>query len=144
MIGGVPESAAPATVRVVITAEPLAIPAEERSREGRDGAVLEFYGVVRDTEDGRAIEAIDYECHLSMAQAQLERIARETAARHSLSELIVLHRIGVVPAGEPSLYVRTLAPHRGPALAAVAELIEDLKRDVPIWKHPIERRGAEA
>lgn len=106
---------------------------------GRDGAVVEFQGIVRETEEGAPIAALDYECHGSMADSQLRRIAEEVAALHGLSELTVLHRIGVVRRGEASLYVRAVAPHRREAFAATMELIERLKRDVPIWKHPVSR-----
>ena len=53
------------------------------------------------------------------------------------AEFIVVHRIGVIPVGESALYVRAVAPHRREAFVATMELIERLKKDVPIWKHPV-------
>ncbi len=126
-----------AAVRVEIAGAPLSVPRELGSGSGASGAVVEFQGIVRDREDGSPIAGIDYECHLSMARVQLERIAGEVASFFQLRELVVLHRIGPVPAGEASLYVRAVSAHRREAFAAAAELIERLKRDVPIWKHPI-------
>lgn len=123
-------------VKVEILSEPLAPDRALGLSAGAEGAVVEFQGVVRDLEDGHRIAAIDYECHLPMACAQLQRIAVEVAAFHALADLVVLHRIGVVPAGEASLYVRAVAAHRREAFAAALEVIERLKRDVPIWKHP--------
>jgi molybdopterin synthase catalytic subunit len=118
--------------RIEITRDPLRPPG---AREG-SGAVVEFHGVVRGVEDERPILGIDYECHEEMARRQLERIAGETAAKHGLRDLVVLHRIGRVATGEPSLYVRAEAPHRQEAFTAVMELIDRLKQDVPIWKAP--------
>jgi molybdopterin synthase catalytic subunit len=118
--------------RIEITRDPL----RAAGTDGTSGAVVEFHGVVRNLEDGQPIAGIDYECHVEMARGQLERIAEETVAKYLLRDLLVLHRIGRVAAGEPSLYVRAEASHRREAFAAVAELIDRLKQDVPIWKQP--------
>ena len=102
----------------------------------KSGAILDFRGVVREREDGRLIEGIDYEAHATMAQYQLERITGEAVQRFQLDGGVVRHRIGFVPAGEASLLVRLVAGHRAEALAAMSWLIDELKKRVPIWKHP--------
>jgi len=104
---------------------------------GDCGAVVEFQGIVRGSEAGVPIAAIDYECHVEMAKAQLGRIAEHVASFYELAEFTVLHRIGTVPVGETSLYLRAVAPHRREAFGAAMELIERLKKDVPIWKHTV-------
>jgi molybdopterin synthase catalytic subunit len=121
---------------IVKTPLPAAYPQEKGS--GREGAVVEFRGIVRETEDGRPIRGIEYECHEAMARHQLEQIAARVASAFGLIDLIVIHRIGEIRVGEASLYLRATAPHRGEAFAAAAEMIAQLKRDVPIWKHGIE------
>ena len=100
------------------------------------GAVLEFWGVVRGKEGAEPISGIDYEVHLEMARRQLELLAAETAGRFPLGEVIVHHRVGFVPVAEPSLYVRVSAAHRQPAFEAGQWLINELKRRIPVWKHP--------
>lgn len=85
----------------------------------------------------RRIVAIEYEAHPEMARHQLELLAHRIAVTHELQAILVIHRIGRVPVGEPSLLVRTLSGHRGESLRACAELIDELKKWVPIWKHPI-------
>ena len=47
------------------------------------------------------------------------------------------YRVGLVPAGEPSLWVEVIAPHRGEAFAACQWLIDEMKRVAPIWKKPV-------
>jgi molybdopterin synthase catalytic subunit len=125
-------------VRVEIVEGSLSIPRGFGFDPGQAGAIVEFQGIVRDEEEGRPIRGIDYECHREMAQHQLERIAAEIASTYGLIELVVLHRVGPVMAGETSLYVRAIASHRGEAFVAAGELITRLKEDVPVWKHPIE------
>jgi molybdopterin synthase catalytic subunit len=126
-------------VRVEIVDTPLLPPGDPGAAAGRAGAVVEFHGIVRDREDGRPIRGIEYECHQEMARHQLRLIAERIASTHGLIDLTIIHRVGTVPAGEGSLYVRAVASHRGEAFAAAAELISRLKEDVPIWKHPLER-----
>ena len=128
-------------VRVAILASPLEPDHRLGAAGGACGAVVEFQGIVRGIENGEPISAIDYECHVPMAEAQLDRIAGDVATSFGLAEMVVLHRIGIVPVGEASLYVRAEAAHRHEALAAVGEFIESLKRDVPIWKRPVARGG---
>ena len=121
-----------------LTQAVLALPPPPESSEA--GAVVDFLGVVRGTEDGAALEGIDYEWHAQMALPQLERIGWETAAKFPLLPGCQLHhRVGFVPAGEASLALRICCAHRGPALAATGWLVERLKLVVPIWKHPRRR-----
>jgi len=119
-------------IRIEITREPL--PARES--DGASGAIVEFHGVVRGNEEGRAITGLEYECHVEMAERQLRLIAEEVSARHAFRGLTVLHRVGPIDVGEASLYVRAEAPHREAAFSGTMELIERLKQDVPIWKQP--------
>jgi molybdopterin synthase catalytic subunit len=102
-----------------------------------EGAVIDFFGVVRTFENDRMIDGIDYEAFEAMAQRQLSLIADETRERYGLVSVIVRHRIGFVPAGEASLFVRVTARHRRAAFEGSSQIIERLKEVVPIWKHPV-------
>lgn len=101
------------------------------------GAVVDFFGVVRENENETTISGLEYEAFVEMAEAELRRISEETAQKFSLGAVIVHHRIGFVPAGEASLFVRVSARHRGAAFAGSQQLVELLKARVPIWKRPI-------
>jgi molybdopterin synthase catalytic subunit len=100
------------------------------------GAAVDFYGVVRPTEEGQRISGIEYEAYEEMALEQLGRILRDLEATHGLRRWIVVHRIGFVPVNEASLFARFEAAHRGPAFEASQGFVHRLKEDVPIWKHP--------
>lgn len=121
--------------QVVLTTEPLQSLASDWN--GAAGASLDFWGVVRTLEDGREISGIKYEAHEAMAQHQMELIAATARRRFGLEEMILYHRIGFVPAGEPSLFLRVASAHRGAALEATAWIVAELKQRVPIWKHPL-------
>ena len=118
-----------------ITREALQVPDDKFSVN--EGAVVDFWGVVRAIEDDRVISGIDYEAFEKMAERQLKLVAEEAREQHGLATVIVHHRIGFVPAGEASLFVRVAAQHRKAAFEGCAQIVENLKCAVPIWKHPM-------
>ena len=108
--------------------------ASARAGSTRMGAVAYFTGVVRDSEEGIAIRAIEYTTFQKMAEHQFGLLFDEMEKRWPIDSVRLVHRIGVVKAGEPSLWVEVVAPHRGEAFAACQWLIKEMKRIVPIWK----------
>jgi molybdopterin synthase catalytic subunit len=102
-----------------------------------EGAVIDFFGVVRMIERDRMIDGIEYEAFEAMAQRQLALIADEVKEKYGLVSVIIHHRVGFVPVGEASLFVRVTARHRRAAFEGSSQIIERLKESVPIWKHPV-------
>ena len=123
---------------VTITIEPIdeVVLLARRAMSPGMGAAVYFAGVVRGTEDGVPISAIDYDAFQKMAQHQFELIFREMQRRWPVESVRVVHRIGRVKVNEPSLWVEVVAAHRGEAFAACQFLIDEMKRVVPIWKKP--------
>ena len=101
------------------------------------GAAVYFAGVVRGSEEGAAITAIDYEAFGPMAERQFHLLFDEMEKRWPVESVRLVHRLGVVRINEPSLWVEVIAPHRGEAFAAGQWLIDEMKRVVPIWKKPL-------
>ena len=101
------------------------------------GAVVTFHGVVRGTEDGEAITAIDYESHEEMARHQFGLIFDALEERWPVEKVRLVHRLGVIPANESSLWVEVIARHRAEAFEACQFLIDEMKDKVPIWKKPL-------
>jgi molybdopterin synthase catalytic subunit len=124
-------------MEVIFTGSPISAPAPAPapalpSRE--IGAVVEFWGIVRETEGERALTGLHYETYETMARSEFARIAEELQQQHAIAEALVIHRLGWVPVGEASLYVRISSKHRGAALSFCGALIDRMKQDVPIWK----------
>jgi molybdopterin synthase catalytic subunit len=119
---------------VLLTPLPLAVPAEVCPDE--TGAVLDFWGVVRLTEQETEITGLDYEAHRTMAEHQLRLLAEEGARLFELQRISIRHRTGFVPVGEPSLLVRVASRHRAAAFQAAKWVVDELKQRVPIWKRP--------
>jgi molybdopterin synthase catalytic subunit len=100
----------------------------------RNGAAVLFVGTVREVNEGRAVDALDYAAYEAMAQGELERIAADASARFELADLAVEHRIGLLGLGEVSVAIAVAHPHRGAAFDACRWVIEAIKARVPIWK----------
>ena len=108
-----------------------------RSVSSGMGAVVSFLGIVRDTEAGAAITALEYESFQRMVEHQFNLLFDEIAKRWPVESVRLVHRIGLVKVNEPSLWVEVVAPHRQEAFAACQWLIDEMKRVVPIWKKPV-------
>jgi molybdopterin synthase catalytic subunit len=101
------------------------------------GAVVSFTGLCRD-EDGR-LSALELEHYPGMAQAEIERIARDAAARWPLSGLTVIHRFGMMRPGDRIVVVAAASSHRQAAFEAASFVMDFLKTRAPFWKreHPV-------
>lgn len=108
-----------------------------RTMTGGMGAAVYFSGVVRGSEAGASIRAIEYEAFEEMVRRQFELIFSEIARKWPIESIRLVHRVGVVPVNEASLWVEVIAPHRGEAFNACQHLIDEMKRVVPIWKKPL-------
>jgi MoaE-MoaD fusion protein len=105
-----------------------------RLMTGAEGAVVTFEGTARNNTAGRRTLCLDYEGYEPMALKTMEQIGLDLAARHEISRVAIVHRLGRILIGETSVAVIVLAPHRRAAFEAALEGIDRLKRIVPIWK----------
>ena len=119
--------------KVLLTDAPLQAPS---GAHYGSGAIVDFFGAVRPLEDGGEISGINYEAHQAMASHQMEQIARDAIQQFNLDSAIVHHRLGFVPAGEASVFVRTTSRNRPEAYRANQWMMDELKKRVPIWKKP--------
>jgi len=113
-----------------------------------DGAVVGFLGITRSSPGtpapgqetaaaqhaGRSVRSLEYEAHPVMTLRILEAIASERSGRFGVERLAIVHRIGEVPLGQPSVAVVTCAPHRDAAFDAARYAIDQTKARAPIWK----------
>lgn len=105
------------------------------------GAILVFEGVVRAREGEGLIDALTYEAYEPMAVEMIRKIAEALLREHELTSIEVEHSRGRVPVGKVSFRLTIQSRHREEGLRAAAAFIDQLKRDVPIWKRPVWRGG---
>ncbi|MGP4114488.1 molybdenum cofactor biosynthesis protein MoaE [Streptomyces sp. 4N509B] len=109
------------------------------------GGTALFVGTVRDHDGhaaGSAVSTLTYSAHPT-ADAELRRVAERVAADFPVRALAAVHRVGELAVGDLAVVVAVACAHRGEAFTAARRLIDDLKKDVPIWKHQTFADGSE-
>jgi molybdopterin converting factor subunit 1 len=120
----------------------------DRLAVSADGAIVGFLGITRSSPGNaapgqeiaaaqhadRSVSSLEYEAHPAMTLRILETIASEIAERFGVERLAIIHRIGEVPLGEPSVAVVACSPHRDAAFDAARYAIDQTKARAPIWK----------
>lgn len=101
---------------------------------GEDGAVVAFEGVVRNNSRGRRTLFLDYEAYESMAINEMEKLAQVALERFPVRDVRLVHRLGRLQIGEPSVVIAVASAHRAAGFDACRWLIDTLKKTVPIWK----------
>jgi molybdopterin synthase catalytic subunit len=128
----------PSADELLLTDEPIdEVEAALGEFSGEVGGVVTFWGIVRHVEDGKPIRALEYTAYREMAEYQFRQVLAQTHQKWKLKRIRVIHRLGVIAVGEPSLLVRVEAAHRGEAFAAAQFIIDELKQKVPIWKKAV-------
>jgi molybdopterin synthase catalytic subunit len=100
------------------------------------GGTALFVGTVRDHDQGRAVTRLSYSAHPS-AETELRRVIEKVAADSPVRAVAAVHRVGDLEIGDPAVIVAAACPHRGEAFDACRRIIDDLKAQVPIWKHQV-------
>ena len=98
------------------------------------GAVVLFLGTVREITGEQQTVSLEYESYAKMAEKRLADLAADARQKWPLTGCAIVHRLGILPVGEISVAIAVSAPHRHEAFEAGRWLIDQIKRDVPIWK----------
>jgi molybdopterin synthase catalytic subunit len=133
-----------AVLRTAVGEDPLDV-AEHAALvdQAAAGAVVTFAGVVRDHDGGRAVRGLEYSAHPT-AEKVVARVAADVAARATgVRAIAVSHRIGPLGIGDVALACAVAADHRKEAFAACAELVDEVKRLLPVWKHQLFADGSD-
>ncbi len=103
-------------------------------KQGEDGAVVVFDGIVRNHTKGRRTLYLVYEAYEEMALRLMQSLADEAIAAHGVRQVALVHRLGRLEVGETSVLIAVASAHRAQAFEACRWLIDTLKKTVPIWK----------
>lgn len=126
-----------------VTEEPITVPGLTQAVTSPSaGATVAFSGDVRDHDGGRSVTSLTYEAHPS-AERILREVADGIADSFDVIAVAVAHRVGPIPIGEAALVAVVSAAHRGDAFAACAELVEQVKIKIPVWKHQVFADGTD-
>ncbi len=110
-------------------------------RKDESGAVILFFGDVRNNSRGRRVLHLEYDAYPEMAEGMMRKLADEVMARWSLTDIAIQHRTGRLEIGETSLLIAVSSPHRKEAFEACHHLVDRFKQVVPIWKKEVWEGG---
>ena len=112
-----------------------------RAGSQRIGGIATFIGCARDFSEGREVSRISFDAYGSMALVEMRKLRDEAIERFGLLDARIVHRVGIIEAGEQIVLIATGAEHRAAAFEACRWLIDELKQRVPIWKKEVTPQG---
>lgn len=98
------------------------------------GAEVTFDGRVRNHNDGRRVERLEYQAYPALAVKVGRQILEEEAEKHGILRAIAVHRTGPLEVGDSAVWVGVASAHRGAAFDAARAIMERLKYELPVWK----------
>lgn len=127
-----------------VVEEPLDVAAiAERASDPRCGAQVSFLGIVRNHDAGDAVTAIEYSAH-PLAARTLAAIAHKVAEEIDVTHIEAWHRIGTLGVGDVAMVVITSSAHRAAAYEANRRIVEDVKKELQVWKRQHFTDGTQA
>ncbi|ABR54456.1 molybdopterin biosynthesis MoaE protein [Methanococcus vannielii SB] len=110
------------------------------------GGIVNFVGVVRNVGYDKGIEKnaeyLEFECYDKMAEKKLEELKNKAIEQFGIIDATLIHRIGKLSVGENIVLIIVCAKHRKEAFLACEYLINNLKKEVPIWKKEFSKDGS--
>ena len=130
-----------------VTADPVDETALLRLVERPEaGAATLFVGRVRDHDPQAAGEVVglDYTAHPTATAKLLEILtgALTAADPQGGTVVAVAHRVGHVDVGETAFVVAVSAAHRRLTFEVCELIVEQVKRELPVWKQQFEADGS--
>lgn len=130
---------------VVLVEEALDVldPNDLRSRMNTEGcgAVVSFVGLTRETEGEANVLRLEFDAWQDKLTPVLKRLAYEAIEAFGVLSVAMAHRTGAVGPQEPIVAIHVGSPHRKQAFQACEWLIDELKKQAPIWKKEVTTDG---
>lgn len=137
-----PKAQANGASEFAIVHEPIDLAAFRAALDDqRCGAAVVFEGRVRDHNEGRAVDRLEYEVYEPLSITEGEKIIREARERWSILGARGVHRGGLLELGDVAVVVGVVSPHRDEAFQAARYIIDQAKLRLPIWKREHYRDG---
>jgi molybdopterin synthase catalytic subunit len=105
------------------------------------GAVVSFVGLTRETEGDADVLRLEFDAWQDKLTPVLESLAHQSIERFGVTSVAMAHRTGSVGPQEPIVAIHVGSPHRKEAFTACEWLIDELKKQAPIWKKEVTTSG---
>lgn len=121
-------------VNGAIPAQKIADDIQKHSSKTNIGAHSIFLGQVRADEiEGEKVIAIEYTAYEEMVMEKMSIIRESFFEKYTLTCMHIYHSLGKVNVGEICLFVFTSSIHRRDAIDSCNEMVEAIKKELPIW-----------
>ena len=98
------------------------------------GGFCAFEGWIRNENEGRSVERLEYEVYEPLAVSEGEKVIAEARQLFPFVDASCVHRSGLLEIGECAVWVGVSAAHRDEAFQACRYIIDQIKVRLPIWK----------
>ena len=106
------------------------------------GAIVSFLGITRATEGDADVYALEFDAWQEHLGDVLRDLANQACDLYGTSSVAMAHRTGSVGPGEPIVSIHVASPHRKEAFQACEWLIDELKKQAPLWKREVTSKGS--
>ena len=103
-------------------------------RDDACGAVTVFEGNIRIENEGESVVELEYEVYDALFHKMVAVLIEEAQQRWQIVKVAVVQRTGLLQVGDTGIVICVSSGHRRDALDALAYLIEEFKKRVPVWK----------
>ena len=107
------------------------------------GAIVSFIGITRGMEGDDEVYRLEFDAWQDKLSETLHNLASQAITKFSLHSVAMAHRIGTVMPGENIVAIHVASPHRKEAFEGCSWLIDELKRQAPLWKKEVRASGSE-
>ncbi len=105
------------------------------------GSIVSFIGLTRGSEDGNDVIHLEFDAWLEKLPRVLNQLAENAISKFNAHSVAISHRTGVVLPGENIVCIHVASPHRKEGFSACAWLIDELKKQAPLWKKEVRSDG---
>jgi molybdopterin synthase catalytic subunit len=129
--------------KIALSESPLSIDEQyEFLRDDSVGGICLFIGTIRNKNLDKGVERLEMEAYPPMAIKQIEKLCEQAEQTWQIKKSVVVHRTGKLAIGDIAVIIGVASVHRPEAFAACKWLIDELKKEVPIWKNEFYEDGS--
>tara|TARA_B100000214_G_C23944512_1_gene617343 strand:+ start:201 stop:626 length:426 start_codon:yes stop_codon:yes gene_type:complete len=105
------------------------------------GAVVSFLGITRSKNEDSNVIQLEFDAWLEKLPIVLNQLANQAIENFQVLSVAMAHRVGIVKANEDIVAIHVGSAHRKPAFNACEWLIDELKKQAPLWKKEVTDNG---
>jgi len=107
------------------------------------GAITYFIGIVRGrTYKGKKVKKLYFEAYKEQAEKSLTKISNDLRKKPGIVDVLIHHMTGTLKVGETIVFVAVAGKSRKDVFPVLAEAVERIKREAPIWKKEYTEKNA--